>query len=244
MSQAHPGAPARRSRSDLHHDVLVVSLPRASPTIACVNAGLTLDSHRVSDAEHSQPGATTRSTRAATATGSPKTSAQAEKVLFELTMIEVRSCLDETSAKKSVAASERGRSARRGTDERRAGAQAWGSGKHITRMTQGGVRKRGAWLSLLRSGEGDGSAADGTGARLLLRRIDRLDAHVHRGPARRGASAAPARTAYRPNRRVSADAPRRRREHGRSTDCTLQAPESPLARPGTFPTVTDGPADM
>jgi len=50
-----------------------------------------------------------RSTRAATATGSPKTSAQAEKVLFELTMIEVRSCLDETSAKKSVAASERGR---------------------------------------------------------------------------------------------------------------------------------------
>jgi len=115
-----------------------------------------------------------RGRRGRSSTGSQRTSAQAEKILFELTMVEVRSCLDETSAKKGVAASERGRSAHRGTDERRAGAQAWRSGKHITRMTQGGVRKRGAWLSLLRSGEGDGSAADGTGARLLLRRTDRL----------------------------------------------------------------------
>ena len=42
---------------------------------------------------------------AATATGSPKISAQAEKVLFELTISEDRSYRADTSAKNSAAAS-------------------------------------------------------------------------------------------------------------------------------------------
>lgn len=42
---------------------------------------------------------------AATTTGSPKISAQGENVLFELTISERRSYLDEIRAKKSAAAS-------------------------------------------------------------------------------------------------------------------------------------------
>jgi len=48
---------------------------------------------------------TSRSTMAATATGSPKISAQAEKVLFEFTMSELRSYREETRAKNRAAAS-------------------------------------------------------------------------------------------------------------------------------------------